>query len=175
MSPHADSSVTTVQWTRTASALGTVHLAATPRGVCRIALDTTDDAFTAALTTTFPHATVVRDDAALTGVATEVARRADGAEPRLDVALHLVGSDFQQRVWSALNTIPRGSVRTYAEVADEVGAPRAARAVGRACGTNPVSIIVPCHRVVPATGGIGNYGWGPTRKRTLLAREGALV
>jgi O-6-methylguanine DNA methyltransferase len=91
------------------------------------------------------------------------------------VALHLVGSDFQQRVWSALNTIPRGSVRTYAEVADEVGAPRAARAVGRACGTNPVSIIVPCHRVVPATGGIGNYGWGPTRKRTLLAREGALV
>lgn len=175
MTSPVDTSVAALQWTRTPSALGTVHLATSDRGLCRITLDTTDAEFTTALAATFPDATIRRADAALAEIASEVARRARGDEPRLDLALHLMGSDFQRRVWSALDTIPRGSVRTYAEVADAVGAPRAARAVGSACGANPVSIVVPCHRVVPATGGVGNYGWGPDRKSTLLAREGAPV
>ena len=69
---------------------------------------------------------------------------------------------------------PAGETRTYGEVAEAIGAPRASRAVGSACGTNPVPIVVPCHRVVPATGGVGNYGLGPDRKVELLRREGAL-
>lgn len=175
MTATPDPTVRAIRWTRTDSALGTVYLAATDRGLCRVTLDTTDAAFAADLAAVFPRATITRDDAALTSLASEVARRADGAAPCDDVPLHFVGSDFQQRVWTALNAIPRGRVATYGEIAEAVGAPRAARAVGSACSANPVSIVVPCHRVVPATGGVGNYGWGPDRKRTLLAREGAPV
>ncbi|HEY6317793.1 MAG TPA: methylated-DNA--[protein]-cysteine S-methyltransferase, partial [Acidimicrobiia bacterium] len=75
--------------------------------------------------------------------------------------------------WEELRRIPVGQTRTYGEVAAAVGAPRAARAGGSACGANPVPVVVPCHRVVPASGGIGNYGLGPARKRRLLEVEGA--
>ena len=77
-------------------------------------------------------------------------------------------------VWEELRRIPAGETRTYAEVAEAIGAPRASRAVGSACGANPVPIVVPCHRVVPSAGGVGNYGLGPHRKKALLRREGAL-
>jgi O-6-methylguanine DNA methyltransferase len=77
-------------------------------------------------------------------------------------------------VWEELRRIPAGEVRTYGEVAEAIGAPRAHRAVGSACGANPVPIVVPCHRVVPASGGVGNYGLGPARKVELLRREGSL-
>jgi AraC family transcriptional regulator, regulatory protein of adaptative response / methylated-DNA-[protein]-cysteine methyltransferase len=76
-------------------------------------------------------------------------------------------------VWEELRRIPAGETRTYGEVAAAIGEPRAARAVGSACGANPVPVVVPCHRVVPAGGGVGSYGLGPERKRRLLRQEGA--
>jgi AraC family transcriptional regulator of adaptative response/methylated-DNA-[protein]-cysteine methyltransferase len=78
---------------------------------------------------------------------------------------------FQRRVWDALRRIPRGETRTYAEIAREVGAPAAVRAVGSACGANPVALAVPCHRAVRTDGGLGGYAWGLPRKAKLLALE----
>jgi len=82
---------------------------------------------------------------------------------------------FQRRVWEALRRIPYGSTRSYTEVARAIGRPSATRAVARACATNPAALVIPCHRVVSADGGLGGYRWGVKRKRTLLERERAAV
>lgn len=96
------------------------------------------------------------------------------AEGRTDVPVDLGSrTAFHREVLEHLLTIPKGEVRTYGQVAEAVGRPRAHRAVGSAVARNPVSLLVPCHRVVPAAGGVGNYGSGPHRKKTLLNREGA--
>ena len=99
----------------------------------------------------------------------------DGVDERLDlpVDLALVRSDFRRSALVALRAgVPAGQVVTYATLAERIGHPRAGRAVGSACATNPVPIVVPCHRVVPGSGGVGSYGGGPARKRRLLAHEG---
>jgi methylated-DNA-[protein]-cysteine S-methyltransferase len=88
-----------------------------------------------------------------------------------DVELDLRGTEFQQRVWKALLTIPYGETRSYGEIAEQIGAPGAARAVGLANGHNPIAIIVPCHRVIGASGSLTGYGGGLERKQTLLALE----
>ncbi|OMC53549.1 cysteine methyltransferase [Mycobacterium sp. IS-836] len=88
-----------------------------------------------------------------------------------DLELDLRGSEFQQRVWKALLTIPYGETRSYGEIAQQIGAPGAARAVGLANGHNPIAIVVPCHRVIGASGGLTGYGGGLDRKRTLLELE----
>ena len=89
------------------------------------------------------------------------------------VPLDVQGTAFQWTVWKALQAIPAGETRTYAEVARAVGRPRAVRAVASACASNPVALVVPCHRVVPKAGGVGGYRWGADRKRALLDRESA--
>ncbi|MBW6399677.1 methylated-DNA--[protein]-cysteine S-methyltransferase [Roseomonas sp. HJA6] len=91
-----------------------------------------------------------------------------------DLPLALRGTPFQKAVWAALRQIPPGRTATYAEVAARIGRPGAARAVARACAANPVALVIPCHRVVPAAGGVGGWRWGATRKHALLMREGAL-
>jgi AraC family transcriptional regulator of adaptative response/methylated-DNA-[protein]-cysteine methyltransferase len=83
------------------------------------------------------------------------------------------GSEFQQKVWAALREIPAGETRTYSQVAEAIGQPGAARAVARACATNPLALLTPCHRVVRADGGLGGYRWGIERKQALLEMEGA--
>jgi O-6-methylguanine DNA methyltransferase len=116
-------------------------------------------------------AEIERDDAALEGWAGALQRNLEGSEPDLDLPLDIRATSFQRRVWEALRAIPYGETRTYGEIAAAVGSPRAARAVGQACGANPVSIIVPCHRVVAEGGKLGGYGWGLERKRWLLDHE----
>jgi methylated-DNA-[protein]-cysteine S-methyltransferase len=110
------------------------------------------------------------------GAFTDVVEQLDayfaGELTEFDVELDMPGTDFQQRVWSALRAIPYGETRTYGEIAAQIGAPGASRAVGLANGRNPISIIVPCHRVVGSTGGLTGYGGGLHRKRILLALEG---
>lgn len=88
-----------------------------------------------------------------------------------DICLHLKGTPFQLKVWNVLLNIPRGKVSTYREIAEHIGHSRAYRAVGSAVGANPVAIVIPCHRVLPANGGIGNYKWGINRKARLLDIE----
>jgi AraC family transcriptional regulator of adaptative response/methylated-DNA-[protein]-cysteine methyltransferase len=97
----------------------------------------------------------------------------EGKQPSIDLPLDLRATAFQMKVWRYLQAIPSGTTQSYAEVAAGIGQPTAARAVARACATNPVSIVVPCHRVIRGSGELGGYRWGLERKRTLLERERA--
>jgi AraC family transcriptional regulator, regulatory protein of adaptative response / methylated-DNA-[protein]-cysteine methyltransferase len=94
-----------------------------------------------------------------------------GAQPHLDLPLDIRATAFQQQVWHALQAIPPGSTRSYGEVAAAIGRPTAARAVARACATNPVALVIPCHRVIREDGNLGGYRWGLERKERLLAQE----
>jgi AraC family transcriptional regulator of adaptative response/methylated-DNA-[protein]-cysteine methyltransferase len=155
------------------SPLGRLLVATTERGVCRVTLGADDNALERDLRDEFSAAEVVRDDGALDATITEVLRRINGVAPAVALPVDVRGTAFQQQVWRELVCIPRGETRTYREVAEAVGKPLAARAVGNACGSNPVAIVVPCHRVVGSDGGLGGFGWGLDRKRLLLDNEHA--
>src|SRR5216683_1867234 len=103
----------------------------------------------------------------------EIVQRIEGKQPRLELPLDLQATAFQRRVWRELQRIPRGRTRTYSQVARSLGQPKAVRAVARACATNPVSIVVPCHRVIREDGTLAGYRWGVSRKEQLLAQERA--
>jgi len=121
----------------------------------------------------FPAASFAPDEARLGTWLAEVLRRIEGAPPAAALPFDIRCTAFQRRVWQALTAIPLGETRTYSDLAAEIGAPRAQRAVGRACATNPISILVPCHRAVREDGGLGGYRWGLKRKQAILKREGA--
>ena len=97
----------------------------------------------------------------------------EGAAPQLDIPLDIQATAFQMRVWNYLQTIPYGEVQSYGEVATALGAPQSSRAVARACASNRVALVIPCHRVIRGTGEMGGYQWGMARKRTILDRERA--
>lgn len=160
----------TIRFTIAETPVGTLLLARTERGVCAIEFG---DGAERALRAEFPAATIVRDDEALAADVAHVAQHLAGAERSLELPLDVQATAFQRRVWQALRAIPYGETRTYAEVAAELGAPRGARAVARACATNRVALAVPCHRVVRGDGELAGYKWGIERKRALLARERA--
>ncbi|HEU0074982.1 MAG TPA: bifunctional DNA-binding transcriptional regulator/O6-methylguanine-DNA methyltransferase Ada [Dehalococcoidia bacterium] len=145
--------------------LGDMLVAATPRGVCSVRFGSKTD-LVSELRDEFPNAELMEDVEAMKDYVRAVEERAGGI--RLDAR----GSEFQQKVWAALREIPAGETRTYSEVADAIGQPGAARAVARACATNPLALLTPCHRVVRADGGLGGYRWGIERKRALLELEG---
>ena len=161
-----------VRFTTFATPLGPTLVATSEVGV--VALRLGDDVATlvADLCSRFPAGSCRRDDTGLAGVAQVVLDELGGEVTDPPVPLDLRGTPFQLEVWEALRTIPRGETRTYTEVAAAVSRPRAVRAVGRACGANPVALLVPCHRVV-ATGGLGGYAGGLERKQALLELEGA--
>jgi AraC family transcriptional regulator of adaptative response/methylated-DNA-[protein]-cysteine methyltransferase len=161
-----------IGFTTVATALGTVIIAGTERGLCFVALGDDPVALERELRHEYPAAGIERDDEELRSWADQVAAIAAG-EGDGGLPLDVPGTEFQWRVWEALQRIPRGETRTYAEIARELGQPSAARAVARACATNQVSLVIPCHRVVRGDGGLGGYRWGIERKRELLAVEGA--
>ncbi|MEO6845649.1 MAG: methylated-DNA--[protein]-cysteine S-methyltransferase [Chthoniobacterales bacterium] len=105
----------------------------------------------------------------------EIRNRAAGKSPKMKLPLDLHGTPFQKAVWRALCKIPHGEVRSYQEIAESIGKPRAVRAVANACGANRIGILVPCHRVIHKDGKLGGYYWGPKRKRQLLEQEGVLL
>lgn len=155
------------------TALGPMVLAATERGICYLKFDETDDPL-AGLRDEFPDAAVIeaQPDSLTANFANQVALflRAEGARPELPVDLY--GTAFQLKVWAALQSIPAGEVRTYGELAKEIGHPGAARAVGSANAKNRVAVLVPCHLVLAGGGKLGGYAGGLERKRKLLALEG---
>jgi AraC family transcriptional regulator of adaptative response/methylated-DNA-[protein]-cysteine methyltransferase len=154
--------------------LGRVLVAATDRGVCAVMLGGTDAQLRAQLQDELPAARLVPVVAPfsrqLSGWIAALRQHLRGAGT-MDLPLDVRGTALRLRVWSYLRTIPRGEVRTYAQVAAAVGHPRAVRAVASACANNPVAVVVPCHRVLRADGGMGGYRWGLARKRKLLAAE----
>ncbi len=155
------------------TSLGTLLVAATERGVCRIAFSEGEADPASQLATALPFATLLRDDAKLAPFAAAIADYVEGRAATLDLPLDVRGSNFRRRVWDALAAIPRGATRSYADVARGIGMPGAARAVANAGAANPVALAIPCHRVVASDGSLAGYRWGIERKRALLAREGA--
>jgi len=151
--------------------LGHVLIAASARGVCAISFGRAKDQLERALRERFPRALITASDASLEALADDIVAMIDSASFSAAVPLDLLGTAFQQRVWNALRKIPRGQTRTYSQIALAIGAPNAVRAVGSACGKNPLAVVVPCHRVVRGDGALGGYRWGLARKRKLLAKE----
>jgi AraC family transcriptional regulator of adaptative response/methylated-DNA-[protein]-cysteine methyltransferase len=151
--------------------LGTLLVAATARGVASVRLGDHRQALVQGLRDEFPKATVRPDADALARWLAPILRSVEHGVPCAGLPLDVRATAFQRRVWEELRRIPLGQTRSYGEIARRVGRPGAGRAVGRACASNPVAIVVPCHRVVPGSGGLGGYRWGAARKRALLDRE----
>lgn len=164
-----------IRWSLVDTVLGPALAAATRRGICMVELGGSAAALEAKLRAEFPAARLQRVDAGrdeflaprLQAVAERLAGRA------AEVPLDLLGTAFQKKVWDALMKIPCGSTLGYAELAAQLGDPRAARAVANACGRNKVAVLVPCHRVVRGDGSLGGYRWGLPLKQHLLEREAA--
>jgi AraC family transcriptional regulator of adaptative response/methylated-DNA-[protein]-cysteine methyltransferase len=162
-----------IQYATAKSSLGEVLVAATERGVSAVYLGDGDARLVKELRDEYPRAEILSANGAFTQWVEEIVSRVEGSAPRRELPLDLQATAFQRRVWQELQKIPRGTTRTYSQIARAVGKPRAVRAVARACATNPVSIVVPCHRVVRADGNLAGYRWGLSRKETLLERERA--
>lgn len=152
------------------STLGTILVATSDNGIRAILFGGEPATLVRDLQERFPEADLIADDAApVDAVARFIETPTDG----LDLPLDLCGTNFQRRVWDALRAIPAGTTVSYAEIAARIGAPRAVRAVARACAANPIAIAVPCHRVVRSDGAMGGYRGGPAAKQTLLELEAA--
>lgn len=153
------------------SPLGRLLVAATRRGVCSIAMAASDVELERALFVEYPAAIIEKDGGRLATWTKAILGLLAGRRPKVELPLDIQATAFQWQVWQALGAIPYGETRSYREVAAAIGRPRAVRAVARACATNPVAIAIPCHRVVPASGGVGGYRWGVRRKKKLLETE----
>jgi AraC family transcriptional regulator, regulatory protein of adaptative response / methylated-DNA-[protein]-cysteine methyltransferase len=159
----------TIRYACFATPLGTVLAAATDKGLCSVKLGGDAARLRRLLAEEFAAAELIEDSRL--HFRKEILAFLAGEASLARVPLDIRGTVFQRRVWEALRRIPRGETRTYRDIARAVGTPRALRAVGSACGANPVALAVPCHRAVRADGGLGGYAWGLQRKRKLLALE----
>jgi AraC family transcriptional regulator, regulatory protein of adaptative response / methylated-DNA-[protein]-cysteine methyltransferase len=162
-----------IRWTIAPIPEGVALVAATDRGLCAVRLGNEPATLAAELRGEFPGAELCRDDAAMADVASIVSDLAIGRRrPEADtLPLDVHATAFRRRVWEALRRIPAGETRSYGQIAESVGAPGAARAVGTACAQNPVAVVVPCHRVVGSDGSLHGYAYGLARKRQLLDAE----
>jgi AraC family transcriptional regulator of adaptative response/methylated-DNA-[protein]-cysteine methyltransferase len=160
-----------IRYTVVSCPLGRLLLAGTEHGICAVYLGDSEHALEATLRCEYPAAEISHGYGNLLPWVNEVLNHLAGRQPYLDLPLDVQATAFQRRVWQELQAIPYGSTRTYRDIARALGQPKAARAVARACATNPVSVIIPCHRVVREDGGLGGYRWGLRRKEELLARE----
>lgn len=150
---------------------GWMLVAGTERGLCGLMFGEEGKALEADLRKEYPRAMIERSDSALDGWVAAVVAHLDGREARLDLPVDVKATAFQRKVWSYLQSIPYGTTRSYAEVAEAIGEPKAVRAVARACASNRVALVIPCHRVIQSGGGLGGYRWGVERKERFLAQE----
>jgi len=155
------------------SSLGKILVGATGRGVSAVYLGDADTKLVEELREEYPRAEISAGGDSFERWVKEIVQRVEGNPPRLELPLDLQATAFQRRVWQELQRIPRGTTRTYTQVARALGNAKAVRAVARACATNPVSIVVPCHRVIREDGSLAGYRWGLSRKERLLEQERA--
>lgn len=153
--------------------LGAFVVAATKAGLCAVLLGDDPMVLVRDLQDRFSAAELQGGDPQFEKLVAAVIGHIDSDQPLPSLPLDIRGTLFQQRVWNALREIPRGETASYAQIAESIGLPGAARAVGRACGANPLAVVIPCHRVVRCDGSLSGYRWGIDRKKRLLAREGA--
>ncbi len=152
-------------------ALGRVLVAATSKGISAVYLGDSDAALERELREEYPQAEISRRAGNHSEWVSAVVRHLAGRQTKLDLPTDVHATAFQRRVWEALRKIPYGTTRTYGQIARALGLERGMRAVARACATNPVSIVVPCHRVIRKDGGLGGYRWGLERKKALIKKE----
>lgn len=163
-------------WDVVGTPLGEAILVAAPRGLCHFGFldpSSTLDLALGRVRADWPRADLRRDPPTLEPYASEIVRRLSGLGPGSRLGLLLRGTDLRVRVWMALLEIPPSETRTYAEVARAAGSPLAVRAVASSVAANPIAFLIPCHRVIRASGALGEYRWGVARKTVLLAREQA--
>jgi AraC family transcriptional regulator of adaptative response/methylated-DNA-[protein]-cysteine methyltransferase len=153
------------------SSLGKILVGATERGISAVYLGEAEAKLIEELREEYPQAEISAARDSFERWVKEIVQRVEGNPPRMELPLDLQATAFQRRVWQELQRIPRGSTRTYTQVARALGNPKSVRAVARACATNPVSIVVPCHRVIREDGSLAGYRWGLSRKEQLLAHE----
>jgi AraC family transcriptional regulator, regulatory protein of adaptative response / methylated-DNA-[protein]-cysteine methyltransferase len=164
----------TIRYTIAPTPIGQMLLAATERGICAVRFADTPATLELELRAEYPKAEIARSDRNLREQVKALREIIRGNSTR-SLPLDIQGTAFQRRVWEELQAIPRGATKSYGKIAADIGHPKAARAVARACATNPVAVAIPCHRVVREDGAMGGYRWGVDRKKKLLALEGAPV
>ena len=157
----------TIRWVVASTALGPLLVAATGKGICRVAFNEDGDALAAR----FPAAELLAGGADFAGLVRQVVAAVEVPGSGADIPLDVRGTAFQEAVWRELRRIPPGETRSYGEIAAAIGRPGAVRACGSANGANPVAVLIPCHRVVRADGTLGGYAWGEEIKAELLRRE----
>lgn len=153
------------------STFGTLFIASTSKGICHMAFETDPDRAIVDVRKRFPNARFLQQADALQQQALAFFQT-DWSQLG-KIKLHLRGTPFQLKVWEALLKIPMGSLSSYGAIAQQIGSPNAARAVGSAIGSNPIAFLIPCHRVIQASGTFGGYMWGPIRKTALIGWESA--
>jgi AraC family transcriptional regulator of adaptative response/methylated-DNA-[protein]-cysteine methyltransferase len=165
-----------IRYATAATSLGRILVAGTARGICAIYLGDTDPPLVAALRKEYLQAGIRNQPARVSRWVRTLVRHIAGGQPRIDLPIDVAATAFQRRVWEVLQRIPYGATRSYSELARLLGRPTATRAVARACATNPVCVLIPCHRVVRQDGALGGYRWGIARKQALIdaERRGAL-
>ena len=160
-----------IRYAVAASPLGSMLVAKTERGLCSVLFANNEGEAAVELREQFPQAVLRRDDAGLADAVRFVLANMKESASATALPFHVRATAFQERVWRALREIPRGETRTYQQIAEAIGSPKAVRAVGTACGANKVAVVVPCHRVVGSDGRLTGYRWGVERKRKLLEME----
>ncbi|HZY94407.1 MAG TPA: bifunctional DNA-binding transcriptional regulator/O6-methylguanine-DNA methyltransferase Ada [Candidatus Bathyarchaeia archaeon] len=153
------------------SPVGRILIGFTPRGLCALYMGNSDREVEKLLIDDFPMANCYRNDGAIQPWTEEFMRYFSGEPSSLDLPLDIQATAFQRRVWERIRSIPYGETKSYSNIAVEIGQPTATRAVARACATNPVALVIPCHRVIGKDGSLTGYGWGMKRKQALLALE----
>lgn len=154
--------------------LGQLLLGLSSRGICTLHIGSHVDALLKEMQEKFRKAIWIADPTAILPRLSRVIECIENPTQAVDLSLDLMGTDFQIRVWQALRQIPAGTQVTYQHLAESLGTPRSVRAVGQACASNPIAILVPCHRVVRSDATLGGYRWGISIKQELLRREGTL-
>lgn len=165
----------TINYTIVPTALGSLLVAGTSCGLRAVSFGSSAGALEAELARQHPGASLRRDAAMVQTWVEAILRYLDGEQTTLDLPVDVPGTPLQEQVWHALRQIPYGATRTYGEIARSLDPAPTAQEVGQACASNPVAVVVPCHRVVKADGSLAGYRWGVHRKRQLLEREGALL
>jgi AraC family transcriptional regulator, regulatory protein of adaptative response / methylated-DNA-[protein]-cysteine methyltransferase len=153
--------------------LGAILVARSTKGVCAILIGDDPEKLIRDLQDRFPKANLIGGDKDFEALVAKVVGFVEAPAIGLDLPLDVRGTAFQQRVWEALRKIPAGDTASYADVAKQIGAPKAVRAVAQACASNMIAVAIPCHRVVRNDGALSGYRWGVERKRALLAKEQA--
>jgi len=164
-----------IEYTITSCPTGRLLFGVTEKGICAVCLGESDDAVEAAITRDYPSAVITRNDSDLEPWIECFMKYFGGQDFRRDLSIDVQATSFQWRVWKQIQAIPRGSTTTYGKIARAIGMPGSFRAVARACATNPVSLIIPCHRVIGQDGSMRGYRWGKNRKKKLLSLERTIL